>query len=518
MGLIINKISNHHKVKESTLKFFSLTAILLSAVISTHAFIQGFYDSGVFNLIAFAVFVGNFFYYLKKDNFKISVHILISAVLLTHSFLFVFDYVPAFSLFLYFTFPAISVVLAGNKYGTIYSLFPLGLSLFPLFFNTPEHIFSTDTGLLISYIFSYIAILLVTNFTELLRKKWHESYMDKMHEKNQYIMQIMEENKQMNAKSKQINKLYSGVSNIQAETEALSQSIESKQETSASVQSFKKMQKENFDLQQTIEIISDQQEKINEITKGLRDSLNYARSIQDALLPQKETLEEVLGDYFILYYPKEVVSGDFYYVDRVNEYIVAAVADCTGHGVPGGFLTMLGTTFIHQIVNDAKVLSTGEALNRLREQIKQIFSHFGSKNSDGLDIALIAINTNTNEIQYSGAFNPLVVINKGSFTEYKPVRNPIGFYPMEEPFTTKLIPLKENDMIYMFSDGFADQPGGSEHKRFSNRNFKELLYQIHESSPDKQETMLETVYNNWRGNFEQIDDVTVMGIKWKNKK
>jgi serine phosphatase RsbU (regulator of sigma subunit) len=536
MGLLIKKISNHEKVKEATLRFFASSALILLGIISLRAFMLSHFEVGTYTAFIFIAMAGNLVYYHITDNFKRSVHALIITVIGTMLILYFNAYEPAFILFFFFTFPAIAIILGGNKYGSIYSILPFLLSLHPLFFPKSNYLSDLPVAIILSLVLSYLAILGVVNFNEYLRKKWHESYQKKMAEKNKYIIKIMDEHQDLTSKYKTRTAQNQGVFRLEAKLEEAENGLiqanenplgelnknfspktrEALTDNKEAKAFIRQIQKENIDLQQTIDIITEQQQKINEITGGMRDGLNYARTIQDAMLPSKETMSEILNEYFILYYPKEIVSGDFYYVNKVNHYIVAAVADCTGHGVPGGFLTMLGITFLHEIVGQPEIKSTGEILNALRERIKQIFSHFGSKNSDGLDIALIAIDTKTGELQYSGAFNPLVIINKESFTEYKATRNPIGYYPVENNFKTKTIELKENDMIYMFSDGFADQPGGSDHKRFSSRNFKEVLYQIHETPVKKQSAFLENIYNNWRGSFEQIDDVCVMGIKWKS--
>lgn len=529
MGLLIKKISDHEKVKEATLRFFAFAALILAGLISLRAFIMlqtgiGFSMAGISLLMA-----ANITYYRITDKYRRTAHMLIIFVVLSMVILFFNGYDLAFILFFYFTFPAIAVILGGNKYGTIYSIIPLIISFFPIVFPDTAYKEKLPETLLLSVIFSYLAILGVVNFNEYLRKKWHESYKKKIAEKNQYIIKIMDQYE--TAQTKKTAAPKQGTFRLEAREEegynesdadpqnnipeTEEQNNESRYSNQENTQFIKKIQQENIDLQQTIDIITEQQKKINEITQGMRDGLNYARSIQDAMLPSHKTIKKILNEYFVLYYPKEIVSGDFYYVNKVGKYTVAAVADCTGHGVPGGFLTMLGITFLHEIVGEKKVQTTGQVLNKLRERIKEVFSYFGSNNSDGLDIALIAINNETNELQYSGAFNPLIIINQESFTEYKANRNPIGYYPIENDFKTKTIDLKDNDMIYLFSDGFADQPGGSEHKRFSSRNFKEVLYQIHATPIDKQSDFLENIYNNWRGSFEQVDDVCVMGIKWK---
>ncbi len=273
-----------------------------------------------------------------------------------------------------------------------------------------------------------------------------------------------------------------------------------------------------------IELYAKEIEKLKEKAESaldhLNDSINYSKYIQSSLLPSIQYIKENLpGEFFIYYKPKEVIGGDFYYFRKTGDYIVFAVADCTGHGVPGALITMLGMSFLDDIVRLELVNNTGEALNQLRKRVKETFYSYGEslENKNGLDIALCAVNTKTNIMQYSGAFNSLIIMKNGEMNEYKATRNPIGYYPVEKDFETTEIKLEKNDIIYLFTDGYADQIGGEKNRKFSKRQFKSLLEEIHQYPIEKQSIFMEKIMQKWMGNNVQVDDITVMGIKWLNE-
>ncbi len=256
-------------------------------------------------------------------------------------------------------------------------------------------------------------------------------------------------------------------------------------------------------------------EKSEDAFESVNSSIRYAKTIQDSLLVKEETINKCFNDYFLLFKPKEKISGDFYYVKKYKEYILFSVADCTGHGIPGGFITMLGITFLHEIVSNKNVNNPGLALNLLRNKIKNTFKTFGSENPNGMDLALCALNTKTNVLSYSGAYNPLWIIRNNELHEYKATRNPIGFNYVETDFKNYEIQLQNNDLIYIFSDGFQDQISEATNKKFLSKNFKKLLLNNQLISMKEQKEVLEKTFNDWKGNYEQVDDVTVMGVKWK---
>ncbi len=257
-----------------------------------------------------------------------------------------------------------------------------------------------------------------------------------------------------------------------------------------------------------------QKQKIEEAHKNITDSIIYAETIQRALLTSKKIIDNYLNEYFIFNKPKEKVSGDFYYINKIGKHIIIAVADCTGHGVPGGFLTMLGITYLHETTKNKTVYNPATVLEILRERFKKTFKEFGSNNNNGLDIALCAINTETNILQYAGAFNPLIIIRNEELIEYKATRNPIGFYPEEKTFKNNEIQLQNNDLIYIYSDGFQDQFGERDNKKFRSVKFKELLLEIHDLPMEIQKNKLNNVFMKWKGKNEQTDDILIFGMQF----
>jgi len=260
-------------------------------------------------------------------------------------------------------------------------------------------------------------------------------------------------------------------------------------------------------------------EKRNAEIKRNRDeilsSIRYAQTIQKSLLPTKNKIDKILNNNFIFFKPKDIVSGDFYYVNELEDNIVFSVADCTGHGVPGGFITMLGIKSIHGILREQKTISPAGILNKLRVRIKEIFIVSGKNNNNGIDLAFCLINKKTNILQYSGAFNPLWIIRDEKLIEIKATRNPIGFFPIEKDFANNEFQLKNNDKIYLFSDGFKDQIGGPKMKKFNNKPFKELIIRISKLPITEQKAILEDELKKWQGDYMQVDDITIMGIEWK---
>jgi PAS domain S-box-containing protein len=257
-----------------------------------------------------------------------------------------------------------------------------------------------------------------------------------------------------------------------------------------------------------------QKEEIEAAHKDITDSINYAKTIQDALLPKNGIFLEMFKENFVLYRPKEKVSGDFYYYNKIDDLAIFAVADCTGHGVPGGFLTMLGVTNLHDILKRKNYDSPSDVLNLLRLKFKEIFSVYGDKNNNGLDIALCFYNIKSKELQYSGAYSPLFIIRNNELIKFKAVPNPIGYFIAEKDFKTDKIKLQKNDVLYLFSDGYQDQFGGENLTKYSTRKYKELLMKIHKLPMKNQKQELELELDNWKGSCDQIDDITVMGIKF----
>jgi len=268
-------------------------------------------------------------------------------------------------------------------------------------------------------------------------------------------------------------------------------------------------------VQQVIDKILVQQLELEETYQDITDSINYAKTIQDALIPTEKIIKKILWKYFILSKAKNTVSGDFYYVAQRNEMLYLSVADCTGHGIAGAFLSILGISFIQDIVKWREAGSSAEVLNTLRKRIKRIFVDSGSNSRNGMDMAFCMINVKTNILQYSGAFNSMYIIRNDELTELQPTRNPIGFYIKEKDFTDTEFQLESGDKIYMFSDGYFDQFGATDRKKFSKKRFKELLIEINHKPMNEQHAILEKAFEDWRGPINQVDDVTVLGFEWK---
>ncbi len=281
--------------------------------------------------------------------------------------------------------------------------------------------------------------------------------------------------------------------------------------------------------------IQDQKDHIEEIHREVSDSIHYAERIQKAILPQVEDIKKKISDRFILFKPKDIVSGDFYWMKHLkkSKLFIATAADCTGHGVPGAFMSMLGVAFLNEIVNKSTVLTSGHVLDNLRQSVITSLHQTGKEGEaqDGMDIALVAYNYETKKVQYSGANNPLYIIrpkeNKAveiadkvvegethTLYEIKGDKMPIGIYKKElVDFATVEIQLLDGDQIYMFSDGYADQFGGPKGKKLKYKPFKNLLLTNTDKPMDEQAQILNDYFEEWRGELEQIDDVIVIGIK-----
>ncbi len=267
------------------------------------------------------------------------------------------------------------------------------------------------------------------------------------------------------------------------------------------------------------DLVIEQNTQIEKQNRYLADSIIYAQKIQQAVLPNLDRLKQKyshLSDFFILHKPKDKVSGDFYWADQVNENLIIAVADCTGHGVPGAFLSMLGVSFLNEIINRQKELSANQILNQLRTYVKTTLKQTGQKYEarDGMNMGLVIINHKQNTLQYAGAYIPLYLYRNKQRTVINADRNPIGIHYKEiESFTNHSIDIQANDTLYLFTDGYADQFNSTGNKKFKRSGLNALLTEICELPMSKQKTILENSFIDWKGNYEQIDDVTVVGLK-----
>jgi serine phosphatase RsbU (regulator of sigma subunit) len=268
--------------------------------------------------------------------------------------------------------------------------------------------------------------------------------------------------------------------------------------------------------------------------KEITDSIGYAQRIQAAILPHPSFLDRIIPEYFVLYKPRDIVSGDFYWIKEIDSSLVIVVADCTGHGVPGAFMSMLGITLLNELFVEGRQNQPAGILEELRSKVKAMLVQEGhiTDQKDGMDMAMAVINRETKELQFAGAYNPLYLIrerkeltgkepgpeaglsgNGSLLFELKGDRQPIGIHWEETGFRNQVVGLKEKDTVYVFSDGYLDQYGGEQKKKFKSRQFKELLLSIHSEPMEKQKQILEKAFESWRGNIEQIDDICVVGVR-----
>jgi serine phosphatase RsbU (regulator of sigma subunit)/predicted negative regulator of RcsB-dependent stress response len=268
------------------------------------------------------------------------------------------------------------------------------------------------------------------------------------------------------------------------------------------------------------DLATKQRDKIARQNTIITESMEYASRIQTAVLPQENTMNDLFYDYFVLYKPKNIVSGDFYWVSQVNGKTIVAAADCTGHGVPGAFMSMLGVAFLNEIVNQSKVLNPEQILNQLRshviEALHQNIKKRGSR--DGMDIALAVIDSEKNMLYYSGAYNPVYIVRNDEIHEIKADRMPIGVHAVlqDTSFSVKSFQLQSDDKLYFFSDGFHDQFGGEKGLKFGRKAFKQMLIHNNQKSMAEQEQTMETIIEDWKNSWPQIDDIMVLGFHYNS--
>ena len=299
----------------------------------------------------------------------------------------------------------------------------------------------------------------------------------------------------------------------------------------------RKIEDQNDRLNILLGKITTQRDEIQRVHKEVSQSIDYATKIQKAVLPDFNEISYYVQDFFVSFRPKDRVSGDFYWWTHVNKTTIITVADCTGHGVPGAFMSMLGISLLREIVENGHNINPDSILNQLREEIIKTLKQRGiiGEQKDGMDMALVAIDHKTNTLKFSGANNPIYLItkqilditnkpkiklfnysenNKCYLYELKPDKMPIAIYENMQSFSVCEVTINKGDYLYLFSDGYADQFGGAKGKKFKYKPFKQLLLDNCNLAMNKQKEILEKTFDNWRKGIEQIDDVTVIGIKY----
>ncbi len=273
-------------------------------------------------------------------------------------------------------------------------------------------------------------------------------------------------------------------------------------------------QKEQVELQK--EEISSQKVLVDVKQKEILDSIRYAQKIQTAVLTSEAVWNKISPEHFIIFLPKDIVSGDFYWAyNTPNNRSVFALADCTGHGVPGGFMSMLGNSFLNELVVENKIFKADEVLNKLRVKIISSLEQKGNKDQrDGMDMAICVWNKINHTLEFSGANNNLWLIRNNILTQYSGDKMPIGNYSENpKPFSSEIIPIEKNDLIILSTDGFADQFGGTDSKKLMSKNLKRLLVDISAKKLEEQKDDLQQFLKSWKGNNQQVDDISMIAIK-----
>lgn len=294
---------------------------------------------------------------------------------------------------------------------------------------------------------------------------------------------------------------------------------------------FRKVEYLQIETAQQKEEIEEQHQILELKNEEITSSITYARRIQSAILPPTKTLSSVFPNSFILYKPKDIVAGDFYWVEKVDDLIYIAAADCTGHGVPGAMVSVVCNSALNRSIREFNLKSPGDILDKTRELVIETFDQSEEEVKDGMDVALCCINTKTNELTFSGANNPVWIIrqnenlgieiegskiieeNGSTLIEFKGDKQPIGMHYASKPFSTIQFNLEKGDRVYLFSDGYADQFGGDKGKKFMYKPMKKLVMAMYNESFISQRNIMDDQFENWRGGIEQTDDVCVIGFQ-----
>jgi serine phosphatase RsbU (regulator of sigma subunit) len=269
-------------------------------------------------------------------------------------------------------------------------------------------------------------------------------------------------------------------------------------------------------VQERTDQVVQQKKEMEVLFKHVTDSIHYAKNIQEAILPPTNVWNSLLPNSFVLYKPKDIVSGDFYWIDKKSDWVYFACVDCTGHGVPGAFMSIVGYNLLKDILMDDAISTPAQIMDKMNIGVSSTFHRDQAvrNTKDGMDMTLCAINFQTMELQYASAFNPLYIVRNNELSKYNADKFPVGMDVGETKlFTNNLIKLQKGDLIYICSDGYADQFGGPKGRKFMVNNFRKLLVDVSKNSIESQHQVLSQTIENWKGSCEQVDDILVIGLK-----
>jgi serine phosphatase RsbU (regulator of sigma subunit) len=279
------------------------------------------------------------------------------------------------------------------------------------------------------------------------------------------------------------------------------------------LRSYRQKNTANRIIAQQKEEVEQQKHLIEERNKEITDSISYAKRLQEAILPPRKLIDENLPENFVLYKPKDIVAGDFYWMEVAGGTILIAAADCTGHGVPGAMVSVVCSNALNRTVKEFGITEPGKILDKVRELVIETFQKSESEVMDGMDISICAIDRVSHEVKWAGANNPLWYLQEGRIRELKANKQPIGNTENPQPFDTHSVQMKKGDILYLLTDGYADQFGGEKGKKFKHKPFLRLLEKISNAGMKEQAGILDNAIEKWKGNLEQVDDILVMGIK-----
>ncbi len=346
----------------------------------------------------------------------------------------------------------------------------------PKFTNIPVIMMTGETNAKsLEECFNYGASDYITKpINELVLKARVKSVIDKQ----EYLKEIFAKNEELTAQSEEINK------------------------------------QKNIAVAKSEELVKSEH-KIKIAHENIKASINYACKIQTAMLPDEAIFENQFSEHCIIFKPRDIVSGDFYWAKKINNTFIYAVADCTGHGVPGAFVSMLGMSLLNEMTIKEEDCIPSIILNDMRMAIKTSLKQTGKekKSKEGMDVALCVINLNNLQLQFSGAYNSLYIFRDNELKILKADRQPIGVYTKEHDFSNQNFQLQKNDVLYSFSDGYIDQFGEKTKRKFMKKNFEKLLFEIHSLPMKEQKQILEERYYQWKGNLKQLDDIVILCLK-----
>jgi serine phosphatase RsbU (regulator of sigma subunit) len=277
--------------------------------------------------------------------------------------------------------------------------------------------------------------------------------------------------------------------------------------------SYKQKQQANIIITRHKQEVESQKHLIEEKQKEIIDSINYAKRIQSAILAKEEDIRNHFPESFLYYNPKDIVAGDFYFFEVTGTHIFYAAADCTGHGVPGALVSVVCSNALSRCVKEFGLTDPGKILDKTRELVVETFKKSGQEVKDGMDISLLVKDRTTGTFSWAGANNPLWFVYRGALTEITANKQPIGYVDSPTPFTTHALQFESESMIYLFTDGYADQFGGPRGKKFKYKQLELLLIENAGTPAGSQKEILENKFAEWKGHHEQVDDVLVIGIK-----